>query len=463
MKYFIKLANAQRKQLARPRPLLFLVVVGVMCSPWVALFLGDAYLRSQQAQMDSQAALFFSETPDLSTNASAYQFDQLSARLGLEPNASYQPPVLIDKAAKQQYDAIAPILTEFIDNQSNQVSSPLAPIPSELQRYLSQYKEELAQLERHILVSPITLWATDNEDVVNPNAVSPGFVNVRAVQKLLLLLALQASQEGRPTDMVNTLEASWQLNEAIALRSDLSSEVLVSVVSVWQAGLLRHLVPFADNTLLAQWQARLVYQSHTAPILSGIRYESWLQYRATQQSWIPAITPEKNAGISQKLRATLGNRFSFQTYYKLAAVENTQTIHRALDQLATLDVCATTQFSAERILSGIHMDSWNDSSGFSPSVVAKRWKTAANRALAMELSQHVLSVKHTAQTLNTWPDTMPSLPSQVCPGESWLYARNNDGTISLELSKQLLTLGPVPLRYRSTSIASLLNKQMQKP
>lgn len=461
----MKRAQKQREQLSRPRPLLSVITLGCLCIPWGALFLGNLYVRSQQAQLDTQAAHYFAQTPTLVNNSSAQQFDLLTAQLGLEPNVYYVPPVEIPPKAVRSYKAIERPLTMFIEGQANRVSGPLAPLPPDLQRYLHENRATLLQVQGHILSSPRPTWATDAEDVVDPNAISPGFVNVRAFQKLLLLSAISAHQQGREADMVSALEASWRLNEAIAQRSDLSSEVLVSVVSVWQAGLLRHLGRHPEHlssdgpsihtrpsgTLAHNWQPRLAAQAHTSPVLSGIRYETWRQYRITQQLWLPDAMPRQGTGPATKIGAFLANRFSFQTIFKLAAFDNTQTIHRALDQLAELDVCQTTQLSAEQTMRDIHAASWKNSSKLSPNVMAKRWKTSGNRALALELSHHVLAMHRAAAVQGEWPASLPPIASEVCPGESWLYTLSPKGVVGIELSKQLLTPGPIPLRYRNTT------------
>jgi len=83
---------------------------------------------------------------------------------------------------------------------------------------------------------------------------------------------------------------------------------------------------------------------------------------------------------------------------------------------------------------------------FSSATIARRWKSAGDRALAIELSQHVLAAKQQQAEQGAWPMTLPNLDSQICPGERWVYELTGD-TMTLSLSKQLVTGAAVPLRY----------------
>ncbi|MGC1527964.1 MAG: hypothetical protein WA783_18110 [Phormidesmis sp.] len=447
----MKLTQKQREQLNRPRPVLFALVAGAFCLPWIVLFAANSYLRQQQQQVDAQAKHFFDQVLQYAGNDSAEQFDRLSAQLGFTPNAQYSTPAITDGLAAANFQAIDPLLTQFLQTETHKISGPLDPLPLVLQQYLQQQQTPLIKVQQHLLSSPDPQWDVNIERLTDVEYRSPGFFNVHNVQKLLLLKVLDAHQHHQPDEMLAALEASWRLNRAIAQRSDLSSQISLSITAAQQASILRHLpdVP-------VYWQPRLLEQSLQQPIMKGLRFEVWLRYLTSQAAWIPSFAPTdsatdnatNSATVSEKLRTTLTNRFSIQTYFQLVSVNNTQTVHRALDQLAALNVCTTPQVVAEKIIANTHTAVWNNAIPLSPTVIARRWQTTGNRALALELSEYVLALKHLYPATDTWPAALPTKPSLACPGKHWRYQKANDGMITLSLNSQMLSPAAIPLSYR---------------
>ncbi len=407
------------------------------------LFAANSHLRYQQRQVDTQAKHFFDQIPQHGNNASAQKFDRLGAQLGFVPNARYSTPVVIDSLAAANFQAIDPHLNQFLQAQTNKIAGPLDPLPLILQRYLQQQQIPLITLQQHLLSSPGPQWEVNIEQLVDVNAPSPGFFNVHNLQKLLLLLVLEAHQHRQPDEMLAALEASWRLNRAIAQRSDLSSQISLSIISAQQASILRHL-----PNIPTHWHSRLLAQSQQQPVMKGLRFEAWLRYQTSRAAWLPGITSANNATAAEKLRAALANRFSIQAYFKLVSVDNTQTVHRALDQLLALNVCTTSQVSAEKVIANTHTAAWNKAIPLSPTVVARRWQSTGNRALALELSEYTLAIKHSYQATNTLPAALLTKPSLTCPGKYWRYRKANNGTITLSLDAELLSPTAIPLSYQ---------------
>ena len=338
----MKLTPQQKARLSRPRHFLFLLVIGLFCLPWLCLFGINLYLQQAQAQIDKQADAYFSQIDSYEGNASAEQIDQLSAKLGLLPNTAYAHPIEINREAALHYQGIEASLNQFLIEQTSKVSGPLDSLPIELQSYLTAQRDTLTEIQTYLLNHEAPRWSSDSELMALSDHKPMGFFNVRSIQKLLLLAALDAYHH-QPNEVVNTLEASWKLNESIKQRSDLSSQVLLSVISHQRASILRHL----DNVPL-HWHIRIQTQAQSQPILKGLIFENWLRYRTLQGTWIPTITPAENAPISEKVRAALSNRFSAQGYFKLSAINTTQTTHQALAQLKQLNVCTTPKITAEQ-------------------------------------------------------------------------------------------------------------------
>ena len=271
-------------------------------------------------------------------------------------------------------------------------------------------------------------------------------MNTRNTQKLLLVSAIDYYQHNQPDQMVAALEASWRLNQAVSHRPDLISQVSASAVSEYQAGLLRHL-----NGVPSSWQARLAQQAEQQSVINGVRFDVWLQYESLQKSLSLATTSASaTSSISVKrLSNSLAYWFSPVHYFNLTNIDAAQTAHRALDRLSTLDPCSTTQAEAEAMLAKEVTAQWNTALAPVPAVLARRWKVAGDRTLALELTQKVLQAKQQAQATGQWPDSLPNTASIACPKEHWIYQREDNNTITISLSTQLMPAPSLPLSYQS--------------
>ncbi|MGB3293497.1 MAG: hypothetical protein WBB01_10965 [Phormidesmis sp.] len=446
----MKLTPKQKEQLKRPRPFLFLVVIGLLGLPVARLLRTGVLARQQKAQMDVRANAFFAQLPTYPRNASAQQFDQLGADLGFVPNDIDSLTLPVNLSAEKDYQAVEKPLRRFLHAQVNKISGPLEALPPDLEDYLTAHQAGLIAVQSHILEREAPQWEMDFERMFQINYPFPGQINTRNVQNLLLLSVIDYAHKGQQTQALIALEASWQLNQAILRRPDAVSQVSGAIVSVHQAGLLRHL----DDVPLV-WQIRLSQQAQHQSVLEGYRFEAWLQYEVAQASLVPAIErPEAAGARSQptgRLIALLSYWLSPAYAFRLSSINTAGTMHRALDQLATLNVCATTQLMAEQILVQTAPSQPGQTLVVVPEALSRWWKLAGDRALAIELTQKVLQAKQQLAATGQWPDDLPNLASQTCPGEHWVYEPSDDHkTITFSLSTRLLPAPLVPLRYQST-------------
>ncbi len=454
-----KLTPAQKEQLRRPRPFLFLLIMGLFGLPWVLLFCNGVRDRQQQAQMAVRSEAFFSQFEAYPRNASAKKFDQLGADLGFIPNDPRSLIFQIDPANKLAYLAVEESLNQFIDDQtamasgpvSGPVSGPLRPLPPEIESYLRAVKPALNAIQDHILASAELRWEIDIERMSDENYPFPSLVNTRNTQKLLLISAINYDQHDQHAEMVAALEASWRLNQAISHRPDTISQVSASAVSEYQAGLLRQL-----DGVPSSWQARLAQQAEQQSVIKGMRFDTWLQYKSLQKSLALVAT---SAGVgqsapgerrpSERLSKSLSYWFSPVHYFNLTNIDTAQTAHRVLDQLNTLSFCSTTEADAEAMLAKAETAQWNKAVATVPAVLARRWKVAGDRTLALELTQKVLEAKQQAQVTGQWPKSLSNTASITCPKEHWIYQREDDNTITISLSKELMPSPSVSLHYQS--------------
>ncbi len=425
MKLIEKLtANDAAKYKVQLSRLLLLALIGLL-APWLVLLYAGVQEQRQQAIADSQATAFFSQFSTVLPNAAAEQIDRISTELGFSPNARYLAPIVISQTAQADFRNIDTNLTLFLQRQTTLISGPLDPLPAELTAYLDTYSSLINKAKRQILQSDSPQWEMMLETMFNPHYPSPGFFNIRYLQKLILLSAVAHHERGQTAQMLLDMEASWRLNQAIAQRPDLVSQLLSSIILMQQASLLRHF-----ESVPAHWQTRLASQSPQQAILTGLQFESWLRYKISQSTWSRGNT----------------RWFSARSYFKLKTIEAAETTQAALDWLAKTDICSTPQVAIERELRRIQTDQGEQENAFSSAVMARRWISAGDRALTLELSQHILAAKQLRAKQGTWPTQLLNLDSQVCPGERWVYELTED-KIAFSLSKQLVTGTVVPLRY----------------
>ncbi|PZO47368.1 MAG: hypothetical protein DCF15_19100 [Phormidesmis priestleyi] len=484
-------ACKQKEQHRRSHLLLLCIIISILGLPWLLLLAGGIRVRQQQAQLDIRSDAFFAQIQNYPQNASAQAFDRLSADLGFSSNALYSPQISINAQAAQAYRSIEKSLNRFLDEQSQLTADPITALTPDLKDYLNAHQRKISAVEQHLLAQAAPRWSVDLDQMFDIDYGFPGFTNVLNVQKLLLLSALNSSQTGQTAEVWTALEASWQLNQTLSQRPDLTSQVLVSVVTEKQAALLRHL-----NNVPPLWRSRLDQQIHSLSIhpsaLDGLRFETWLQYKISKKSLAtilaqpaealseerPKEQPEERTdnhlekllalptqNFSERLLKSLSAQMSYwfsPAYYsQLIRIEALQAAQRAFDQLDRLNVCSTTRIVAEQVMQA-ESTSWHQAIAVDPFVTAQRWKLAGDRQLNLELTQKVLQAKQAFQTSRQWPATLPNLTSQACPNQHWLYERsNNNQAMSLSLSPSNIVEPSIPLSYRSAT--ELTPTQMNPP
>lgn len=373
--------------------------------------------------MAVRSEAFFLSIDNQSKNKSAEQFDRLAGTLGFPPDANKSDfPVVVDLKAAEVYYEIEPQLNNLLSKQLGRENQPIPPIPQRLKTYLSEARPQLSLIQSHLLTQTQPQWETNTALMVSSDYPSAGLTNIYNTQKLLLLSAIAHAANNQEKEAIDALEASWQLNQAIAHRPDLTSKILQSTIADYQNRLLRHLS--LPHLSLARWQHRLASQNQHA-ITEGIRFDAWLQYETLQRSL-------------STLTASLDYLASLSPvhHFKLTNIDVAQTTHRAVDRLTSANICEISPIALEAELTKVETANWNDKGIPTPSTLVKRWKTEGDRTLSQELTNHTLALKKHYQTYQQWP-TATKTSSIECPEEYWLYKPESDGSISIEFSAKL--------------------------
>jgi len=393
--------------------------------------------------MRDRSNAFFAQVNEQPKNGSATQFDRLTAELGFLPNDSLSlnvPPVVqIDGDAYEQYQAIEPLLNRFLAEElAGAASNPIPPLPSEIKDYLVAVQPKLAAVQAHLLQQTPPQWEVNPARMSEENYPFPGLINVFNTQKLLLLLVIWHSEQNQQTEMLSALDASWRLNQAISQRPDLVAKISAFTIADHQATLLRHLDSLPENQL-SVWQQRLSQQAMQHSVVDGIRFDTWLQY-ATLQKSLNKITAEANLTAIFSPVHSLG----------LANVDTAQAKHRAIDMLSRTSVCDLSQIAMTTQLGTVQTAEWNDTTPPNPELLAKRWRKAGDRALSLELTQHVLNAQQHYHQQGQWPSAS-RFASTECPGAHWMQQQTEKNTFTIHLDAALTPPPSQPLQASLTA------------
>lgn len=440
------LTSQQKKQLNRSRPGLFILVVSLLSTPWIFLYILGAQVRQHKPVVDQQAEAYFTKQRPQEQNDSAEVFEHFSGRLGLIPNITTNPPVIVSKQEQALLQTLDPSIIQYLQAQTAKIDGTLDPLPVELQSYVNSHQPILEALQSYLLTQPAPQWELDISQLTDVRYALPGFVNVLKVQRLLLISAIYYQQNDQSEQAFLALEASWQLNQAIKQRTDLTSQTLASVILAEQTGLVRHM-----DGVPVQWQRRMSVKAQPHSIMDGVSFETWLRYRIAQEGFL-AIAPSTPTHPSlQRTLTLLWAKFSPRAYFQLVFLANTNSANSAIQKLSAMNVCDTPPIMAERMLKAEQTSRWRKSVALSPFLTTKRWKINEMRSLAQELSEKVLWAKHHHQESGTWPKALPMASSRTCPNEHWVYTVTEDNVMTITFSKRLITLPAIPLRYQDSS------------
>lgn len=374
-------------------------------------------VNKRVAQLDGELEKFIERFPTTQANESARQLNELTANLGIglafkSGNRPEAAPETIEK-----FEQIREELDRFLETELEKTTgSQSSPAPESLRSYLQSRKAEFQAIRSHLLNSELPIWERDLKRRLDINSPWPSMLGLLNLQKLLILDVLEKNRLGQDQAGIDSLEASWKLNQTLWDRPDLISQVIAILVAKLQAGALRKI-----DGLPAQWQQRAIARDYQNSMLKSLEMESWLNY---------GLANNPQMGFGDKLTPLEG------LYIRLSAIDISQKMRKKFAKLEFENICSfdSEAFDAEMADS---IAWWNQLGQIAMPSLSGQWRKAGKMMLDWELTQKVLQAKTLAAEQGTWPETLPDLDSKVCPGERWIYQINGDRSISLSFSKNL--------------------------
>lgn len=408
------------------RIVLFLSVSGAIGFLSLLLSLSNLLATEKEKPIEREFQAFLEHHPRTELNDSARKLNELfDALIKNAGNKTSTSPELASEKRQDFYN-IESEISEFLEAQLEKPTGDVDSLPANVQEYLQANATEIAAIRGHIINSELPTWEWDVRQMLAPHSHLPRLLGVTQIQKILLIDLLEKNRLKSTPAMVETLEASWKLTEAVRQKPNLVNQLVAIIMVRWQAGVLRKL-----ENLPPEWQQRVMEYDYSEAVLTAIAFESWLNYHTIRN--LPDLLDSNDEVYTPFPRFLL--RFS-HSYFRLAAVDTVETTKKALATIRLANFCA---FDLDRARQG-QIDffaGWNVAAEVTTPDLLPQWQKGAERMLTLELTQKILQAKALAATQGRWPDSLPGLESQVCPDARWLYQVGEDGTMSLSFSEEL--------------------------
>ncbi|MBD2435504.1 type IV pilin-like G/H family protein [Nostoc sp. FACHB-110] len=378
-------------------------------------------LLGQKRTIQSKMYALF-ENYKLETNSTAKKIQEVGAlQLGFNILTVPSQELKISEKNMKAFGEISELLQEYFDEQSPDFNKNL---PKQLRSYINKNTTAIATIRNLLLNSEIPRWGLDYKWIKEGDfqATIPSYIGMVNLQRLLIIDILDKHQQGNTQQMLQSLEASWQLSESLQDEPSLIGQLVNVIIRRSQ---LRVLVKI-DN-LPVVWQQRLLTKDYTKAMLVALNTEAFFQLQGLDK----IITPEKDTPLSQLYR----NWYGVNTYQLNQAF--TTDIEQKKDNLCSLNLQELEKpyLSQQNIIK--------------PSYIKEVLK-AHHLMLASEMLQKALQVKATISQKKALPSSLAEMPSNICLGHKWLYKSAADGKWFIYLNKQPIwqsQIGQSPLTY----------------
>ncbi|MGK7927498.1 MAG: hypothetical protein AB4290_20025 [Spirulina sp.] len=408
----------------------------------VIWIIGGHWWASQSAKEIEEAIAEFRERyPDRETNDSALQLHALTARLGLLPFAGdlssstsaylrIQSPFAPSKEEHQKWRKISSELDIYLNEQIFQPDETIAPPPESLQLYLQNNIRELETIQNYILNHESPQWSRDITSGLEGDrqALVPTFIGLHHLQKILALDILEKERLGDREAVLKTLEASWKLNHLLKDRYSLYSSLLAIGIGKYQIGVMRKL-----DRLPSHWQKRLFERDLRRSMLETLATEAI--YNVVYIYNYHSFADEEVTISRDSTLKTLGYLdFISKPYFTVSAIDTWKFYLDTFSKVEQHNICFESNYDISKPAR------WNLPGNKYGVLLIDQLRKAEAYMLNVELTQKILKIKELALQQGKWPQSVPDLESEICPGATWIYQVTDDGQMSLSLSHTTDTL-----------------------
>lgn len=392
---------------------------------------------------------FEARFPKTAASAGALELERLAASLGFDlAPQSGQPPAEGEPSgetaepappaagadgtrarpsaeAQAAFSGTRAAVSQFLDRELKSGGERIGVPPPQLERYFTAHEAALTAVESLLLRDPDVRWEMD----VSRGAAAPlpNLGGIMQLQRLLVVRALLQEQRDETDEALETLEAAWKLNEVVSARPEMISQLMAAAAAKLHVGALRKVDSPAPG-----WADRLRSGSLYAAFLAAYQNQVWLQSTDVQD-----LTGE---------RGTVGRVY-----------------RRVVGAFQAEDLCAWTP---ERLQEAWSRAAREESGGDeTPGSVATphlldpllRWR---RHLIDAELTALVLDARaeRAGSSEGNWPAKLRGIGTRVCPGETWSYRPEGDGTATFAFGGSIAE-GAAPFRLPLRFTAGTLSRK----
>jgi hypothetical protein len=232
--------------------------------------LGGTALASEPVAAPFRSA-FEAQFPKAEATAAALELERAAASLGIDlvprgVTSADRPRPSAEQRKTSETAAFA--ITEFVNRELRGAEEKIGKPPETVERFLSENDGAIARIES-ILAGGDVQWEVDVSR--EHPAPSPNFQGMISLHRVLVARALAEARGGDTQRALQTLEASWRLNEVLSNRPEFSGQFLLISGARLDVGALRKV-----DSPAYSWTDRLRGGSILSGFLAALQNQAWM-------------------------------------------------------------------------------------------------------------------------------------------------------------------------------------------
>jgi len=410
----------------------FVPSLSILLAIWM---IGGNFLASQQEkEIKQDIDAFVERFPDTEPNDSALKLRALMAKLGISGDGATEFPIdaytlshpdfAVSPSGRQAFDEIREELGDYLDAQISKPNDNVDPIPDKLKKYLIENEEDIEAISQHILNNEVPRWERHIPPTWkgNPIFALPSHLNLVDLQRIITLYILVKNSRAQSQEAKKMLEVSWKINQSIRNEYYFITLIVARMSGTYTTGVLRKF-----DYLPVEWQQRLLKDDYQELFVNSLQGEFFGQFKLMQNLYLyPSDVWGEHIFLLRLLKLPI-----LKPYRSFSAIDTYNWQKQFLAGYNQYNICLSDSAAINARPAW-----WNRPGQIISNYVIFLRKESQYR-LDLELTQKILQVKELAAKTGKWPQSVPNMESEICPGVKWVYQVSPDGTtMSISLSEQ---------------------------
>ncbi|MGD1873131.1 MAG: type IV pilin-like G/H family protein [Mastigocoleus sp.] len=359
-------------------------------------------------EMSEFIAKYQSDKNDTAKKVFQISLSQLG--LNIQSRVDSKTSISIPEAKIKESRQTTALLRDYFNQLEAKPEKINQKLPRNIRKYLAKKQSAIADLNNVLATGQISVWDIDYNIIKrgDPSEPVPGFLNYRNLQNILLVDAIEKYQKGKIQEVLQSLEASWRINQSLQKQPLLISQ-LVSIIGYRrQLQIMRQL----DN-LPAKWAQRLISLNSNVSMMNALKSEAFFQFSLLSQDKLFSQTSLAKNQSTRRWLAVENYRLTNEIY---------SLVNREKNNVCNLNFVKLT----ENYLQEKGYDKMSQYPAF-----LRQLEKAYDVMLQAEMTHKVLQIKN-----NNNKSLNGNMNSSICPDRKWVYQNLPNRKWSLSLDKQ---------------------------